>query len=232
MNRAALLVIAGLGLAALAAGGARALSDYAPQDIEGEGGEVPLAPQPGALDALGDWTENLYAEVANMPQAPAHSNDQNRRAFLATIAACEGTDAAGGYACLFGSTPAAPKTFEGFADHPRIRTYEAFDGQFLKNGKIDYTTAAGRYQITETTWNTLAARLGLRDFSPPSQDAAALELIREAGALGDIDAGRVLDAARKVRRIWASLPGNESGQAQRSQGFVMAAYQSAGGATA
>lgn len=229
MPRAAvLLAVAAVGVLAAGTAFARASapSDEAPQDA---------SPTPGSVD---DWTQKLYDEVDNMTQAPTYENDANRKAFLAMIAACEGTDNAGGYACLYGSTPARPKTFASFADHPRIASpISASDAR--------WTTAAGRYQFMAVspipgggstrvnTWDRLKAKLNLPDFSPASQDRAALELIAEAGALADVDAGRVLEAARKCRGIWASLPGaNYAGQGMRSPSFVVAAYQLAGGATA
>ncbi|WP_298214366.1 hypothetical protein [Acidocella sp.] len=54
--------------------------------------------------------------------------------------------------------------------------------------------------------------LRLPDFSPQSQDWAALHLIRERGAMPAIDAGRLSVAIDLCAAIWASLPGNSYGQ--------------------
>jgi lysozyme len=92
-----------------------------------------------------------------------------------------------------------------------------------------YSTAAGRYQFLARTWDTLKRRLNLPDFGPDSQDAAALELIRERGALSDVQAGRVAVAVGKVQKIWASLPGAGYSQPERSINQLTAAYVRAGG---
>jgi muramidase (phage lysozyme) len=60
-----------------------------------------------------------------------------------------------------GSAGGAPIT--DFADHPRI-TVTLPDGT--------RTSAAGKYQFTQSTWDVAATALGLMDFSPASQDKA------------------------------------------------------------
>jgi muramidase (phage lysozyme) len=143
--------------------------------------------------------------------------EPNRRAFLHMIRAAEGTAGENGYRMLFGK-----KLFDDFSKHPRIRK------EFLnKAGKRIVTTAAGAYQITATTWDTqIQPNLHLPDFSPESQDKAAIFLIRTNGALGDIDAGRIERAITKVNGVWASLPGAGYNQPERSLAFVLAAYNS------
>lgn len=142
----------------------------------------------------------------------------NVRAFLDMIAFAEGTAGRGedGYNILFGYG-----TFSDFADHPRVRV----------PFRDTYSTAAGRYQILARTWDSLSNRLGLRDFSPASQDAAAVELIRERGALADVQAGRTARAIGKVAKIWASLPGAGYNQPERKLSALLQAYASAGGVT-
>ena len=48
---------------------------------------------------------------------------------------------------------------------------------------------------------------GLKDFSPKSQDAVALQQIKERGALPMIDRGDIRQAIDRCSNIWASLPG-------------------------
>ena len=46
-----------------------------------------------------------------------------------------------------------------------------------------------------------------KDFSPKSQDAVALQQIKERGALPMIDRGDIRQAIDRCSNIWASLPG-------------------------
>jgi muramidase (phage lysozyme) len=158
-------------------------------------------------------------------------DDANVKAFLRVIRAGESSQDDGAYRWLFGSTRSAPKLFESFADHPRVRTYEAYDGQFIANGKIDYTTAAGAYQITETTWNGVSKCLGLEDFSERSQDIAAVGLVDGRGALDDVLAGNVERAMFLCRQEWASLPASTYGQPTQSTANALTVYRHYGGQT-
>jgi lysozyme len=179
----------------------------------------------GEFDDLMTWGNplNLYDDMTTT------SNTSNRAAFLAMIRYSEGTDKSGGYCALFG-WPAAGRSFSNTADHPRV-----FFTYVDKAGKSLRTSAAGAYQITATTFNGLqakAARAGFPGFDTRAQDWLALELIRERGALADIDAGRFADAVAKVRKVWASLPGAGYNQPERSLQAVQMAYQRAGGIVA
>lgn len=124
------------------------------------------------------------------------------------------------YYTLFGGN-----VFLELDTHPGVRAY----GEWLEPGKQNFTTAAGAYQITLTTWRRLAAKMGLQDFSRETQDAMALELIREAGALELVREGRFEEAVDLVNGIWASLPGAPYPQKQRSVDFVRSAYEAGGG---
>lgn len=144
---------------------------------------------------------------------------RNERAFLDMLAHAEGTAGPDGYRTLFGGS-----LFDSFADHPRrLFSFTNGAGQKLK------TTAAGRYQFLARTWDELRAKLDLPDFGPGSQDAAALELIRQRGALRDVQAGRFAAAVAKVAPIWASMPGAGYNQPERKLATLQAAYQAAGG---
>ena len=125
-----------------------------------------------------------------------------------------------GYNILVGSTPVSPRIFYDYSDHPRILV--------RLNEKLS-STAAGRYQILKRTYDAYKVRCNLRDFSPASQDIIALQLIRERGALKDINEGRIEDAIRKVRNIWASLPGAGYGQHEQKLSRLLAAFVKAGG---
>ena len=163
--------------------------------------------------------------------------DANERAFLDMIAYAEGTNRGpDGYRAMFGY-PATDRIAPNLDDHPR-RAFQFEDSA----GRVLWTTAAGRYQFmaispipggktTKTdTWDTLQRSLGLRDFGPASQDAAALELVRQRGALNDVRAGRLQVAIAKCAKTWASLPGAGYSQPERKLPQLVAAYKQAGGA--
>lgn len=143
----------------------------------------------------------------------------NVRAFLDMLAYAEGTDGPRGYQTMFGY-----RYFNDYADHPRI--YWPYTDQA---GRQIKTSAAGRYQIIVSTWDSLKNKLGLPDFSPASQDAAAIELIRQRGALPDVKAGNVVDAIDKCRKTWASLPGAGYNQPERDISALKTAFNNAGG---
>src|ERR1700739_5001253 len=104
----------------------------------------------------------------------------NQKAFLHMIAVSEGTEPIGnhGYNALVGGG-----TFHDYSRHPGIRVALPRKGQAPL-----YSTAAGRYQFLIGTWENLVCTLKLTDFTPSSQDLACLQLIRECGALSDVEA--------------------------------------------
>ena len=72
-------------------------------------------------------------------------------------------------------------------------------------------------------------RIKLPDFGPVSQDRAAIELLRENGALADLKKGWVSSAVRRSRKTWASLPDAGYGQRELPLESLLAVYQKAGG---
>jgi hypothetical protein len=58
--------------------------------------------------------------------------------------------------------------------------------------------------------------LDLKDFSPQSQDLAAIELLKQSKSLGDIVAGNFGQAIEKTGKVWASLPSSTYNQGKRS----------------
>lgn len=147
----------------------------------------------------------------------------NLTAFLKMIQFSEGTAKADDpYAVTFGNA----FTISDFSDHPHALGWPGYLWKGI------HETASGAYQITYPTWTALKARLGLPDFSPASQDAAATELIREKGALDLVESGQVAEAIELCHGIWASLPGSSSGQPQATMASLIQAYQSNGGGLA
>jgi muramidase (phage lysozyme) len=179
-----------------------------------------LTPSPTLLDPdqSTSLVEDLFVSLDPTTYRPANVDAdtaaRNVRAFLDTIAYAEGAN----YNTLYGGG-----TFDSFADHPR---------QFLTfrlGGRDITSSAAGRYQFLARTWDGLVRKLGLHDFSPASQDAGAIELIRERGALRDVQAGRFDAACRKVAPVWASFPGAGHNQPEKSLTTLRQVYARAGG---
>lgn len=148
--------------------------------------------------------------------------ESNRKAFLDMIAWSEigprllsASD--NGYNVIVGG-----ELFDNYSTHPKRSVR-------LERLGIN-STAAGRYQLLYRYWIAYSRLLKLPDFSPASQDAIALQQIRECRALDDIDAGRFDEAVRKCARIWASLPCAGYGQHENGLDDLRAAYVSAGGA--
>ena len=160
-------------------------------------------------------------------------NATNRKAFLDMIAHSEGTSTSratknNGYDVIVTGSDGRPEIFTNYREHP------FFTGRPAKviNSRGLRSTASGRYQFLVQHWNHYRIALALPDFGPASQDRWALQLIRERGALPDIDAGNFAAAVKKVRNLWASLPGAGYGQPEHTLAKLQAAYVRAGGVVA
>lgn len=133
----------------------------------------------------------------------------NIRVALDVISRAEGTDKYG-YATAFGGGQ-----LPSLSDHPRqLHAFTQTDGVANK------TSAAGRYQFLQSTWDDVSNKLGLQDFGPESQDLAALELLRRAGALDAAASGDFDTMVAKSGSTWASLPSSPYAQPKRSAGFI------------
>jgi lysozyme len=198
-------------------GNVYAAADVAGIAVEGDN-QLPtlLDSAATALDFSG-----AFMTTSTSPQ----NESANVRAFLDMIAFSEGTSGPDGYRFMFGYPMNPDRLMQSFVDHPR----QYFD--FYVAGKAYKTSASGRYQFLASTWDDLKAKLALPDFGPPSQDAAAIELIRQRGALPDVKAGRVATAIAKCAKTWASLPGAGYGQPERKLASLLNQYAAAGGAT-
>ena len=183
---------------------------------------VPLAAQTNLV------TNPIYNLAPVAPEVTAMNNpDQNISAFLFMIRSTEHVyprdvinDAA--YSIFYGGSK-----FSSFRDHPVITGEKKgvplpdamCKAAGLKPGCV--STAAGAYQLIKPTWVRLRDKLGLPDFSPASQDLAAVELLREAGALDLIQAGDIEGAIHKSSRIWASLPGSTAQQNPKALAYAL-----------
>lgn len=152
----------------------------------------------------------------------------NQKAFLDMIAHSEigaGLLAVSdnGYDVLVGSTPNNPNLFSSYKDHPR---------KLITLSATLKSTAAGRYQLLARYFDYYKSFLSLADFSPASQDAIALQQIKERKAFADIEAGNVESAITKCSNIWASFPGATYGQHTNKMEDLKMAYVNAGGTIA
>jgi len=70
-----------------------------------------------------------------------------------------------------------------------------------------------------TTWDPLAKKLGLEDFSPTSQDKAAIELSRQYDVTQELlqKEGMSMKVSSLLGRQWASFPGKTIGMGQPTQ---------------
>lgn len=148
-----------------------------------------------------------------------------QKAFLDLIACSEIgpallTVSDNGYNVLVGSTAVKPLLFSSYATHPDVLN------------SVLHSTAAGRYQLLHRYFYPYALQLGLKDFSPASQDAIALQQIKECRALDDIEAGNIDAAIAKCAHIWASLPGAGYSQHENKLADLRAAFADAGGVLA
>lgn len=147
--------------------------------------------------------------MATIEELSGMAKDPRVRRFLDAIGTAEDTDKHGYYTAFGGVR------LESLADHPRqLYDFKQTDGTPNK------TSAAGRYQFLQSTWDDLAKSLTLPDFGPESQDIGAVELLRRNGALPAVLAGDYDTAIKKSGGTWASLPSSPYAQPKRSAGFM------------
>jgi muramidase (phage lysozyme) len=192
-----------------------------------------------SLGGIGAEFSDLVREVDFMNTNNTQSGistDANVRAFLEVLKRCEGT---AGQPDPYRVCFAYSHVVQNMADHPAV-TGE-WTGQRLSDqqcagagyGPGCVSSAAGAYQTIKSTWLSKKRQLGLPDFGPASQDAAAVQLLRDCGAYTRLASGDLAGAVSAARRTWASLPGaNYAGQGMRSMGQVLAWYQESGGTVA
>jgi lysozyme len=155
--------------------------------------------------------QNLVGTSSSSSSGSVGTKDQ--RAMLDAIAFAEGTrdQPNGGYKTLFGFGQ-----FEDYSKHP---------DKVVRKGRYA-STAAGRYQFLTPTWNRLSKKLGLKDFSPASQDKAALELAKEYGVTSELlkKEGMSSRVSALLGKQWASFPGSPFGQPIKPLSSIQKAY--------
>jgi len=137
-----------------------------------------------------------------------------------------------GYNVIVGSRPTQAILFSSYADHPRLEVRVRRDRPATPADEELVSTAAGRYQILARIFDAYRKPLGLLDFGPASQDAIAVQLIRERDGLIHIGAGHFEKAVARVCGAWASLPGAGYEQHENEMAHLRDVYVKAGGTLA
>lgn len=142
-------------------------------------------------------------------EVEAALKNPNVQKMLGLVSHTEGTEQNGYYTDYGGGR------LKSIDTHPNIR-HNFKD----KNGKWDYTTAAGKYQFLNSTWNEGSKVYGIKTFKEPDQDFMAVAAMGRRGALQDIMAGNFTSGIQKLGPEWASLPSSTAPQAKQSWNTV------------
>ena len=148
--------------------------------------------------------------------------NNQRKAFLDMLAVGRGTDNGRqktrnhGYDVIVGG-----ELFTDYSDHPRKLVTLKLQTQINRR-----RTLPASFPLVDKAYRK---QLGLKDFSPKSQDAVALQQIKERGALPMIDRGDIRQAIDRCSNIWASLPGAGYGQFEHKADSLIAKFKEAGG---
>ena len=164
------------------------------------------------------------AEAASVSAASSPSEllkNPRVRALLDTIAFAEGTRGNGDYRRVVNGTVIGAANPNLPYDHSLVgkRNVTVSDLQRHPNllvqvGKGLRSTAAGRYQFLDSTWRGL----GMKDFSPRSQDLAAIKLMQQRGMIEPLLRGDFNGAIHRGAPEWASLPTASGGSYYGGQG--------------
>jgi muramidase (phage lysozyme) len=159
-------------------------------------------------------------------------SDPRVRALLWAIRMCEHTPydvyTGADYSTFYGGS-----RFSDLSDHP-VRTGEkegvtlpremCIAAGFISGNCV--STAAGAYQFRIKTWDSMAAiNPPLPDFSPASQDRAAVRLLIETGAIDPLLNNDPETAIKKASTRWASLPFSTADQRPKPLDYALAKYQ-------
>lgn len=168
-------------------------------------------------------------QTGTPPKPTGNIEKDNIQAFLWVIRVAEGTSGPLGYRTMYTNKifpvdDPTKRTFR-FRDHPRIvnKAYSRLQRKILPS------SAAGAYQFLSDTWNDCVRATRVPDFSPASQDRAAIWLVSQCNALENVKKGNIRRALFQCRAIWASFPNSPHQQPTRSEKDLLAAYVKAGG---
>jgi muramidase (phage lysozyme) len=143
-----------------------------------------------------------YLKYVTVNDIPAEQAEANIKNYLDGLGNAEGAN----YDTIVGG-----KKFTDYSKHPGVV------GITTKEGP---STAAGKYQITKTTYDYYAPKLGIKDFSPESQDKIARAILKDKNAENDIIKGDFDAAHSKLGSTWASLPTSKYSQPKKTNEWV------------
>ncbi len=143
------------------------------------------------------------------------------RALLDTIAFAEGTRGNGDYKRVVYGTVIGPANPNLPYDRSLVGKRNVLVSDLRRHPNLLVqvapglrSSAAGRYQFLNTTWRGL----GMKDFSPRSQDLAAIKLMQSRGMIAPLLRGDFNGAIHKGAPEWASLPTANGGSFYGGQG--------------
>ncbi|RSZ55558.1 glycoside hydrolase family 104 protein [Massilia atriviolacea] len=149
-------------------------------------------------------------KASRLEENRVYLKQPNIRAFLRAMCHCLG----GGVDFLDGAIRGRrndPWRFTDFSTHPGAG----------HNGRC---TAAGLYRITREVWQEVGARMDLSDFGAETQELIAVEVLRQLGVLGNIQAGDIDATLQAAAASWPGLPKTPASQGRFAA--PDAAYQS------
>lgn len=176
------------------------------------------------LDSSGQIAaqENLImSEFANMHLSIFQA--RNLRKFLFAVRVGEGTSGSKGY-------------YQKVGGGTQLDPFITGSRALRINGRTVYSSAAGAYQITDSTAGFLRSRGVEVNVDPKTQDIAALKLLEIQGgrtAFMNVANGNFEASLNKISNIWASFPRYEGdsagryGQNAKQLGLLRNAYDNA-----
>jgi lysozyme len=180
------------------------------------------------MRALGLASLGVLLGAAVLVAVRGASVSRNVSAFMALIRRVESED---DYGVIAGGV-----RFDDFSEHPFVVQWD--------RARPIGTTASGAYQMVRGTWMLARDNLGLTDFSPASQDAAADWLLKYkvpgqnavrpegTGIYGLIEAGRFDEAMAALRLEWEAFDRMLNGRYHVSLNQARDFLRAAGGVTA
>ncbi|HTH58771.1 MAG TPA: glycoside hydrolase family protein [Paraburkholderia sp.] len=159
-----------------------------------------------ATDSAAKQVRIASRQKTRLEENEEYLKNQNVKAFIYSIGDAEGGD----YNLKYGGIKGKINdkwAFSNYSTHPGA----GYDG---------HTTAAGRYQINIATWREMGEKVGLKDFSPHTQDILAVEILRSIGVIDSVESGDINSALSAASRRWAALPQGKGLPGRYKQPYV------------